>query len=630
MSLLPPSVEIEVQDGGLSAGSIAPEDGVFWVLGLASAGPLTPFTTSNSTDLKSTFGHGDGVEAALYALNNEVNSITFLRVDPTDMTPGVYGAITVETQGAGFTVAGDGALKPSDDWQPIIEFTVGGTIGVAGIKYTYSLDNGNKVSGERDLVVDTFISLPLGGGKYNLVGQELATLLARLVDVRLQVLDHVALVGSVHGSADAGPYTITAPTNDATALTCCADLKTVALAHVVKVSGAPAIHAVSDAAAESALTALVAPATRAAAIEFIEDFVAIFFGDGSTVNSGHTLRTASSIHGATDSTNVLTSDPAVAGDVVAGDRFYLTTAAPRWSIDKLVEGLELAGNSQLPVNGVIEIVGAVLTDGEASAIEDAGAYIASKYRDVRIVGHYRMRNVGESLQAYAAAFALAQPLASRSGRLGRLTLCASMYLPSQLVKGAVSARPSSFATAPRLARTKLATNPINTADFGTLRGALRAANGTDVLPRAVDESFAGVCTPVGLWAPMTRPSGIQPSLAVTIAPEDSDYETIQNGRVVDAVRKSAYKLLDARLGQNVAAKPGTVIIDPNEKKRIEEAITKALRDVYAGKHCSDVYIVIDPSSVVSGVGTKLVKAAIFVVPFGTINAIEATISLALG
>jgi hypothetical protein len=630
MSLSPPSVEIQVRDGGLSAGSIAPDDGVFWVLGLASTGPLTPFTTSNSTDLKSTFGHGDGVEAALYALNNEVDSVTFLRVDPTDQAAGVYGAITVEAQGAGFTATGDGSVKPGDDWQPVIEFPVGGTIGATGIKYRYSLDNGNKYSGERELGTDTSITLPFGGGKYNLVGQELPLLLARLVDVRAQVLDHVALVGSVHGSADAGPYTITAPTNDASALTCCADLRTVALAHVVKVSGTPGIHGAADTTAQTALTALVAPATRAAAIEFIEDFVAIFFGDGSTVNSGHTLRTASSLHGAVDSANVLTSDPAVAGDVVAGDMFYLTTKAPRWNIDKLVEALELAGDSTVPVNGVLEIAGAVLTNGEASAIEDAGAYIASKYRDVRIVGHFRLRNEGESLQAYAAAYALAHPLASSSGRLGRLTLCASMYLPSQLVVGATTARPASFALAPRLARTKLATNPINTADFGTIRGAIRAANGTDVLPRAVDESFAGVCTPVRLWAPMTRPSGIQPSLAVTLAPDESDYETIQNGRVVDAVRKSAHKLLDARLGQNVAAKPGTVIIDPNEKKRIDASITKSLRDVYAGKHCSDAYIVIDPTSVVSGVGTKLVKAAIYVVPLGTINAIEATISLALG
>lgn len=626
MSLDPPRVHIVVQDGGLSAGSIAPEDGVFWVIGLASAGPFTPFTTSSSTDLKSTFGYGDGVEAALFALNNEVSSVTFLRVDPAGQTPGVYGAITVAVQGAGFTAAGDGTIKPGDDWEPIVTFTVGGTIGVSGIKYTYSLDKGNKTSGERELGTDTFISLPFGAGKYNLVSLELTTLLTRLAEIRTDFLGHTGEFGAYHGVVDPNaPYTVPPPTNDATILTCCAALRTSALNHVDEVGG---VHGAVDTVAQTAIAALANPTTRAEAIAFTEAFAEAFFGDG-TANSGHSIRTTSAIHTAPDTTNVLTSDPAVAGDVTAGDTFYLTTTTPRWNIDKLVEALALVRDSTLSVNGVLEIVGNVMTNGEASAIEDAVADIASKYRDVRAVGHYRMRNAGESLQAYAAAFALAHPPASSSGRLGRLTLCASMYLPSQLVVAATPPRPASFAFAPRLARTKYATNPIYTADFGTVRGAIRSANGTDVLPRAVDESFAGVCTPVRLWAPMTRPSGIQPSLAVTISPDDSDYETIQNGRVVDAVRKSAFKLLDARLGQNVAAKPGTVVIEPNEKKRIEEAITKSLRDVYAGKHCTDVYIVIDPSSVVSGVGTKLVRAALFVVPVGTINAIEATISLAL-
>lgn len=115
MTLIPPYVEIRLQDGGLSAGSIAPADGVFWVLGLASDGTFAPFTTSNASDLKSEFSHGDGVEAALHALNNEVNAVTFLRVDPTDKTAGVYGSITVTAAGAGFTAAGDGTVKPGDD-----------------------------------------------------------------------------------------------------------------------------------------------------------------------------------------------------------------------------------------------------------------------------------------------------------------------------------------------------------------------------------------------------------------------------------------------------------------------------------------------------------------------------------
>lgn len=629
MTLAAPYVTIDTKDGGLSAGAQAPQDGVFWVFGMASQGPFTPFTTSSASDFKSTFGHGDGVEGALYALNNETRQITFVRVDPANATAGAYGAITVAFQGAGFTATGDVAARPADDTNPVVEFLTGGTIGVAGITYRYSLDGGNKYSGTRELGTDTSITLPYGAGKYDLVGLELTKLLARLVDIRTQFLAHTAEVGAYHTVVDpAAPYTVATPIDDATILTCCANLRTSALTHVATVAGT---HGVADATASTALTALAVPTTRAEAIVFTEAFASIFFGTG-TANSGHSIRVTSAIHTAPDAVNVLTAPAAIAGDVVAGDTFTLETTAPRWHIDKLIEALQKARDSSLSMNGVAEIVGRVLLNSEADAIETAAADIASKFRDVRLVGHYRMRNTGESLQAYGAAFAAAHPLASSSGRLGRLTLCASMYLSSQLNAGAIMARPASFAFAPRLARVGYSVNPINFDGYGTLKGAIRASNG-EVLARAVDESFAEVCTPVRLWAPMTRPSGIQPSVAVTIAPDDSDYNRIENGRVVDAVRKAAHILLDRRLGQGVSPKPGTVYIDPKEAERIDGGVTKELKDVFVGDnrvHAERVYTVTDLLSVVSGPSPHVVKMSIFVVPKGSIDAIEATISLALG
>lgn len=628
MPLSVPRITIRVLDGGLSAGTIAAPDGPMWILGMSSQGPLTPFPTSQAQSLKNTYGYGDGIEAALYALNNELDEITFLRVDPTDQTEGSYGSITVTSQGAGITVTGDGTTKPGDYWNPLVEWTVGGTIGVSGIKYRYSLDGGNKFSGERELDTDTSITLPNGGGKYNLVGLELTKLLARLVDIRAQLLAHAAGVGAYHGTADGGPYTITAPVDDATALTCCADIKTVGLAHVVKVSGAPPIHGAADTTAQTALNALTNPTTRAEAIAFAEAIAVILFGDG-TANSGHTIRTTPSIHGAADATNVLTADPAVAGDVVAGDSFTLYTTAPRWHIDQLVAAIEKVKNSTLPINGVLEIVGAVLTNSEAQAIEDALEGLGEKYRDVRAVSHWRPRNVGESLQAYAAAFAAAHPEASASGRQGRLTLTAWYYPPSQLVPGAASARPYTFAAAPRLARTEYATNAISEVEFGAVKGALRDTN-DQVLPLGVDESFEGVCTPVRLWAPRSDPDGILASRPVTLAPDGSDFAEIHYGRVIDAIRKSAYLSLKKRMGQKVAPKPGTVLVDPAEAKRIEDAETKKLDQEYVKKGQADgVRVIFDRNSVVSGSGTKLAKFKIFVRPVGYIGDIEADLQFSL-
>lgn len=632
MAFQPPNISITVLDGGLSSGTIEAPDGPMWILGLASSGPLTPFTTSQPTDLKSTFGYGEGVEASLFALNNELRTCTFLRIDPTDATDGAYGTITVEAQGAGFTATGDGTIKPTMLWEPVIDFTVGGTIGTTGIRYRYSLDNGNKFSGERELGTATSITLPNGAGKYNLVGLELTTLVARVADVRTEFLAHTGESPTFHGVVDPNaPYTVATPTNDATVLTACANLLTHATTHVAVIAGT---HGAVDTAAQAALGALSAPSTRAEAIAFIEAFVAAFFGDGTTVNSGHTLRTASAVHLAPDTTNVLTSDPAVAGDIVAGDKFYLSTTAQRWHIDQLVAALEVVRDSNAPINGVLEIVGNVNTSAEAQAIEDALDQVATKYRDVAAIGHFRPRNAGESLQAYATAFETAHPLSSRSGRRGRLTLCASAYLPAQLFSGGISVKPISYAVAPRLARTSISTNAISggnpPAEFGTLKAVLRASDNTTVLSRAVDESFAPVCTPVALWAPLSENNTVKMSRPVTLAEDGSDFSLIHYRRVLDAVRKSSYRVLLPRKGQKVAPKPGTVYIDPNEATRIGDATAKALNSVYRdGGDVDNIRVVVLETSVVSGAGDKVLNVQIFVRPVGYIEDISATLQFEL-
>jgi hypothetical protein len=604
-----------------------------WILGMASQGVLTPFNTSQPTDLKSTFGTGDGVEASLFSLNNELRSITFLRVDPTDAIDGAYGLTTVESSAVGLLVAGDATAKPTDLWDVVVKFTKGGRLGETGIQYQYSLDNGGKYSGTKDLGTATSITLPFGAGKYDLTGNELDLLLARLVDIRTEFLAHTGGTGTYHGSLDGGSYTVATPIDDATALTCCANLRTHALTHVVKVSGSPAIHGAADTTASTTITALANPTTRTEAIAFAEAFAAAFFGDG-TANSGHTVRISPAVHGAADAVNVLTSDPALLDDIRAGDLFYLGTTAKRWHIDQLVVSLLLVRDSNLPINGVLEIVGNVLTSAEAQAIEDALDLVATKYRDVAAVGHFRPRNTGESLQVYADAFAAAHPPASRSGRRGRLTLTASGYIPSQQWVGGVGVRPASFATAPRLAHTRISTNAIYASaqppvGFGTLKMVLRDTSGA-VLPRAVDETFAGVCTPVSLWAPLTDGNTVAMSRPVTLAEDGSDFGQIHYRRILDAIRKSAKISLKKRMGQGVAPKPGTVLIDPNEASRISSAESKTLQAAYVETGEVDgVRAVVLETSIVSGSGSKVTYAQIFVRPKGYIEDISATLQFEL-
>jgi hypothetical protein len=142
----------------------------------------------------------------------------------------------------------------------------------------------------------------------------LAGLIARITDIKTQFLAHVVYTtGSVHGSADGASYTITTPTTEAQVYTACGQLQTAALAHVVNVSGSPAIHGAADTGAQGALSALVVPATLASAQAFIEAFAGIMFGA-----TGHTKRTSPAVHGAADTTNVLTSSAASASRSRAG------------------------------------------------------------------------------------------------------------------------------------------------------------------------------------------------------------------------------------------------------------------------------------------------------------------------
>jgi hypothetical protein len=146
----------------------------------------------------------------------------------------------------------------------------------------------------------------------------LASLIARFTNLRAMFIAHAGGTGTYHGTADGATYTIAIPTTAATLYTSCASLKTSALAHVVKVSGSPAIHGAVDTAAQGALSALVLPTTLETARLFVEAFASIMFG-----SSGHTTRTAPAVHGAADATNVLTSSVAAATNPYFGMAWFI-------------------------------------------------------------------------------------------------------------------------------------------------------------------------------------------------------------------------------------------------------------------------------------------------------------------
>lgn len=117
-------------------------------------------------------GQGPLIEYAAYVMPITQNPV--LLVAPTASTAASYGTVT-HTGVLGTSVPSAGATNPLDDYQVVVTCVVGGTIGVAGITYTYSLDGGLSVSAVQALGTATTLTIPNSGVSFVLAA---GTLLA--------------------------------------------------------------------------------------------------------------------------------------------------------------------------------------------------------------------------------------------------------------------------------------------------------------------------------------------------------------------------------------------------------------------------------------------------------------------
>lgn len=297
----------------------------------------TPIPISTPDAAKTAGGLGPCVELAACALDDNGQCKLVHLVNVAAANAASYSAITQTWAHASPpSVIAEPNTLPSDDTDVKVIWTAGSAVGTAGAKYRVSIDNGLHYFAEQSLGTATLISLPNGAGSYRLVAP-LATLVARGANIRTKLLAHAAGTGTYHGSADGASYTITTPIDEATLLTACGEMRTAALAHVVKVSGSPAIHGAADTTASTVITALTAPTTLYEAQVFLAAFAVAFFGDG-TANSGHTVRISPAVHGAADATNTL-SALGTLGTITTNDTFSLSTLAPSPDATQLVAAI---------------------------------------------------------------------------------------------------------------------------------------------------------------------------------------------------------------------------------------------------------------------------------------------------
>jgi hypothetical protein len=155
-------VNLTIEDGGLGATPVSTDE-ISTIMGTASAGPInTPIFTRSAEVVRSTFGYGPLVEAACFRIQATGAPVGLMRV--TTNTAGASAAVA--HSGAGTSVV-TATGTPVDTYEIDATFSVGGTIGVAGILFTYSVDGGRTRSPVVALGTATTYTVPDTGVTLN-------------------------------------------------------------------------------------------------------------------------------------------------------------------------------------------------------------------------------------------------------------------------------------------------------------------------------------------------------------------------------------------------------------------------------------------------------------------------------
>ncbi|MCC6557190.1 MAG: hypothetical protein IT372_29920 [Polyangiaceae bacterium] len=132
------------------------------VVGPAVDGPMEmPAAFAQTKYLISNFGAGPAVEAACYAVERTGKPVVFVRSGAS--TSGGYGALDASRFTGSATPSLDASTHPDDEYEVVLVFPRGGTIGTTGITYRWSLDGGRTLSPEMGLGVLQSLTLPDGG-----------------------------------------------------------------------------------------------------------------------------------------------------------------------------------------------------------------------------------------------------------------------------------------------------------------------------------------------------------------------------------------------------------------------------------------------------------------------------------
>lgn len=159
-----PSVNIHEIDGALGV-TPATSGRIMAIVGPSDSGPLNqPAAFGRLGPILDTFGGGPIVEAAAYALERYGRAVLIIR---SDSDPGSYpadDAVDFVGEGTSVITVDDSGTAPNDAYECVFEVVRGGTIGVDGITFRWSLDAGRTWSSETALGTEDEFVFPDSGG----------------------------------------------------------------------------------------------------------------------------------------------------------------------------------------------------------------------------------------------------------------------------------------------------------------------------------------------------------------------------------------------------------------------------------------------------------------------------------
>jgi hypothetical protein len=167
-----PSTQVTKADGNTGTTRPAP-DGICAIIAPGTGTANQVSTAASPKAALSQQGYTPLADFASFMINKTQNSVVM--VPPTCSVSATYNNVTLT--GTGTSVpSGDGSVLPLDDFSAkgpdgvgvIIVIVVGGTVGMAGITYKYTLDGGQSYSAIQALGTATSIVIPNTGIKIDL------------------------------------------------------------------------------------------------------------------------------------------------------------------------------------------------------------------------------------------------------------------------------------------------------------------------------------------------------------------------------------------------------------------------------------------------------------------------------